>query len=72
MTEQKEQKLVGKTWNLGSALKTILSAPGAKRTEEKVITFPIGGLGLRRLGAKSYLERVHQFAVLGVTQKGRR
>ncbi len=59
-----DQKRVGRKWTEESALKTILDVRGVKRIGEKELSIPEGSLGLRRLGARDYLQRVVKYGIV--------
>jgi len=59
MSDKKRKK-----WTEETALKTLLDVPGVKKIGEKELSIPEGSLGLRRLGAKDYLQRVVKYGIV--------
>jgi len=59
-----EQKRVGRKWTEETALKTLLDVRGVKNIGTKQLSIPEGSLGLRRLGARDYLQRVVKYGIV--------
>ena len=57
-------KRSGKRWTEETALKTLQDVPGVKKIGVKELSIPEGSLGLRRLGARDYLQRVLKYVIV--------
>ena len=64
------QKRVGKKWTEEKAVQTLVDVRGVKLIrpaivgDKPILHIPEGSLGLRRLGAKDYLQRVCRYDIV--------
>lgn len=59
-----------KRWTEETALKTLLDVQGVKKIGERELAIPENALGLRRLGARDYLQQVEKYAIVKVRRRG--
>ena len=51
-------------WTEETALKTLLDVQGVKKIGVGELSIPENALGLRRLGARDYLQRVEKYVIV--------